>query len=50
MPQTNVSGAWDTSKAFAVDMGQDITVKNQKTLAESTGFDIHCMVQPLVVL
>ena len=37
MPQTNVSGAWDTSKAFAVDMGQDITVKVPKTLAESTG-------------
>lgn len=37
MPQTNVSGAWDTSKAFAVDMGQDVTVKVPKTLAESTG-------------
>ena len=37
MPQTNVSGAWDTSKAFAVDMEQDVTVKVPKTLAESTG-------------
>ena len=24
MPQTNVSGAWDTAKAFKVDMGDDV--------------------------
>lgn len=39
MPQTNVSGAWDTSKAFAVDMGQDVTVKVPKALAEATGIN-----------
>ena len=36
-PQTNVSGAWDTAKAFRVDMGQDVTVKVPKALAEATG-------------
>ena len=38
-PQTNVSGAWDTAKAFRVDMGQDVTVKVPKALAEATGIN-----------
>ncbi|MBO5149751.1 MAG: hypothetical protein J6B66_05895, partial [Anaerotignum sp.] len=39
MPQTNVSGAWDTAKAFKVDMGDDVTVKVPKSLAEATGLN-----------
>ena len=38
-PQMNVSGAWDTAKAFRVDMGQDVTVKVPKALAEATGIN-----------
>ena len=39
MPETNVSGAWDTAKAFKLDMGQDVTVKVPQTLAEATGIN-----------
>lgn len=39
MSETNVSGAWDTAKAFKVDMGDDITVKVPKSLADSTGIN-----------
>ena len=37
--QTNVSGAWDDQKAFKVPMGQDVTVKVKKDLADSTGIN-----------
>ena len=37
--QTNVSGAWDNQKAFKVPMGQDVTVKVKKDLADSTGIN-----------
>ena len=37
--QTNVSGAWDDQKAFKVPMGQDVTVKVKKDLADSIGIN-----------
>ena len=37
--QTNISGAWDTAKAFSVPMGSDVTVKVKKELADATGLN-----------
>lgn len=37
--QTNISGSWDTQKAFKVPMGSDVTVKVKKSVADSTGIN-----------
>ena len=37
--QTNISGSWDTQKAFKVPMGYDVTVKVKKSVADSTGIN-----------
>lgn len=37
--QTNISGAWDNTKAFKVPMGEEITIKVKKALADSTGIN-----------
>ena len=39
MPQTNISGAWDTSKGFVVPMNAELTLKVNKSLAEATGIN-----------